>query len=127
MITRMLKTPTNQAWHFEKAIPAAADGGGAVASHQSWAKVPEMPSPKIPHQSPALGEGAGDAFAGDGTGLSSGKTVITSFIPSMQWKGKPHMYQCFPESLVSPAQFLRGWKSEVRPRSVPYMPGSLSR
>lgn len=84
---RMLKTPTNQAWHFEKAIPVAADGGGAVGGGAI---------------SPELGEGTGDTVpelgegARDGTGLSSGKTVITSFIPSVQWLGKPHMYQCFP-------------------------------
>ncbi|KAH7864517.1 hypothetical protein Vadar_030468 [Vaccinium darrowii] len=64
---RMLKTPTIQAWHLEKAIPVAADGGGA----------------RVP---PEEGGGSGAKVS----------TFTTSFIPCEQWPGKPHMYQCSP-------------------------------
>lgn len=70
---RMLKTPTTQAWHFQEAIiPVAADGGGGASSP------------------PEVGDAAGP----------SAETVISSFIPSVQWVGMPHMYEWFP-SVVS--------------------------
>lgn len=69
----MLKTPTTQAWHFEKAIiPVAADDGGGASS--------VIPPPE----------------GGDAAGPSA-ETVMSSFInPTVQWVGKPHMYEWFP-------------------------------
>lgn len=87
MIMRMLRAPTNQAWHREKAIPAAADGGGGGAV------APEVDE-------------------GDPTGLAdpAGETVMASFIPAGQCKGMPHMYHWLPEaaSVITSSPEVRG-------------------
>lgn len=74
---RMLKTPTNQAWHLEKAIPVAADGEGAPGGGGGGGEAPAELD----------GEGDGDPA---GVVAPAAETVTASFIPDKQCSGKPH-------------------------------------
>ncbi|KAF7139163.1 hypothetical protein RHSIM_Rhsim07G0097800 [Rhododendron simsii] len=106
MIMGMLRAPTNQAWHREKAIPAADDGGGAVVPAGGGGGGGDPMADGVGAVAPEVDEG-------DPTGLAdpAGETVMASFIPDGQCSGKPHMYHWLPEvaSVITSSPEVRGY------------------